>query len=245
MKMSFGRAFLYAHREGLAFLVACPLLALIPILAEFAQHVIEMQIGMYDGLDGAKAAEADPLRMQFGFVKVLTLSIMGYPVIRFLAGGRDRAAAYRLNPRALALFAVPLAIQMALAAFDLFSRSASTTYSIVSFVVMLLTTPFLLRWFTAAPLGVWISPARSAREMLPAWLWAFAFGIVAILPLMIAHYALGIGAVFAPDWAKWPMLVLDSLLVGWLSATMVASEWISANRPGPLTGATPVSTEAS
>lgn len=234
MKMTFRQGFLYAHREGLAFLIACPLLALIPLLAEFGQHVIEMQIGMYDGLDGAKAAEANPLRMQFGFFKALAIIIMGYPVVRFLAGGRDTAAAHRLDPRALALFAVPLTLEMALAAFGLFSRSASTTYSIVSFAVTLLITPLLLRWLIGAPLGIWINPVRSAREMLPAWLWAFALGVAAMLPLMIVHYALGIGPIFAPNWAKWPMLVLDSFVVAWLSATMVAGQWVAANRPGPL-----------
>ena len=244
MKMTLRQSFLYAHREGMAFLIACPLLALIPVLAEFAQHVIEMQLGMYNGIDGAKAADGDPLRMQFGFVKVLALLFMGYPIIRFLAGGRDKAAAYQLEPRALALFAVPLTIQLAITAFDLFSPQVSTTYSMVSFVVMMLVTPFLLRWMTAAPLGIWISPARSAREMWPAWLWALAFGIVAMLPLMLIHYALGLGAIFAPDWAKWPMLVIDSFIVAWLSATMVASEWVSANRPGPLAATQAVFTKA-
>ncbi|HEV2596974.1 hypothetical protein [Sphingopyxis sp.] len=65
------------YRGAWAFAFACPLLFLIPVLVEFAQHVVEWRAGMYDGIAGAKAAEADPLRLQFGFAKTLAILLPG------------------------------------------------------------------------------------------------------------------------------------------------------------------------
>lgn len=70
------------YRHAWAFARLCPLLFLVPVLAELAQHVVEWQAGMYDGIAGAKAAEADTLRMQFGFAKTLALLLPGYWFMR-------------------------------------------------------------------------------------------------------------------------------------------------------------------
>lgn len=233
--MTFGKAFLHAHRKALAFLLACPLIAMIPFLGELLQHYVEMDLGMYNGPEGAQAAEAAPARMQFGMVKVVALLIMTYPVIRFMAGGDDRRAARTPDRRALGLFGIVLAFELALAALDLFVLREYQTLSLSLFVAMLVLNPLLLRWIAAAPLGIWVSPARSAREMLPSWLWALAFTFAAMLPLMVVHYALGIGAIFAPNVLKWPMLLADSVIVAALSVVMAVSGWIAAIRPGTLT----------
>ena len=230
--MTFGRAFAHAHREAIAFMLACPVIALIPILAELLQHWVEMGLGMYDGVDGAQAAEMAPERMQFGMVKVIALSVMTYPVVRYLAGGRDAGAARTLESRAVALFAVVLALQLGLAALDLFVLRAPPTVSLGLFAAMLLATPLLLRWIVAAPLGIFVSPARSIREMAPHFLWAFALIFAAMLPLMALHYALGVGAIFSPAALKWPLLMLDSVVVGLLSIVMVAANWFAASRAG-------------
>ena len=70
--------------------------------------------------------------------------------------------------------------------------------------------------------------------MAPQLPWAVMFNIVAVLPLMIVHYALGAGAIFVPgEAAKWAMLVVDSLIVGWLSALLSAITWVIAARKDP------------
>ena len=234
--MTFGKAFINAHRETLAFMLACPLIAMIPVIGELFQHYVEMGLGMYEGTAGAQAAEASPARMQAGMIKIFTLSVIGYPLVRFLAGGRDAAAARTLEPRAAAMFAVVLFIQLAIAAMDLFAMQGSPAVSLAVFAAMLVLTPLLLRWMVAAPLGIWVSPARSAREMLPSLAWAVVFTFTVMLPLMVVHYGLGIGAIFAPDALKWPLLILDSFVVGALAIVIGAGNWIAATRRGPVTG---------
>ena len=71
---------------------------------------------------------------------------------------------------------------------------------------------------------IYIRPLASIRVMAPQLAWAVAFSLIAILPLMAVHYALGIGAIFVGgDGLKWAMLALDSLVVGWLAALMAAA----------------------
>ncbi|WP_339536278.1 hypothetical protein, partial [Pseudomonas hunanensis] len=86
-------------------------------------------------------------------------------------------------------------------------------------------------WFVAAALGnPAIGPQRSVAIMARQTLWSFVFMLVAILPLMIPHYVLGALAILGPKPLLWPVLVLDSLLVGWLSAVIVASGFTVAMR---------------
>ncbi|WP_128891703.1 hypothetical protein [Erythrobacter sp. HKB08] len=232
--MNFWQGFKYVHRESWAFLLACPLIALIPIAVEFVQHYVEMQAGMYTGTEGMRAAESDPGRMIAGYAKTLAISLIGYSVIRFLAGNRDAAAARTLEPRAVKLFAVIFVLQAGFSYLGLFVFEGMSTGALVLAVAGFIATPLLARFIAAAPLGIFISPQESAAQMWRQIPWAIAFSIIASLPLMIVHYALGVGAVFVPGEAiKWAMLAVDSLVVGWLAALVAASSWVVATRKDP------------
>lgn len=234
--MTFWQGLKYVHRESRAFLLACPLLALVPVLAELAQHVAEMHIGMYDSLAAMQALEHDPLRIGSGYLKTLALGLPGYWVIRYLAGDRDAAAARTAEPRAVRLFLVVFALMALFAALSLFVFTSGPVA--IGFMVFgLLFGVLITRFLVAAPLGVWISPLASIRAMARHLPWALAFTLVAQLPLMAAHYGLSIAALFAPGWAKWPLLVADALLVGWLAALLMAINWVVATRPGPVEAA--------
>ncbi len=232
--MTFWQGFKYVHRESWAFFLACPLIVAIPIVVEFVQHVVEMQIGMYDGPSGAEAAESNALRLQVGFAKTLALSIIGYSVIRFLAGGRDKTASYRLERRAVKLFALVFALQALLAYLTLFVFTGMTPLGIGFTVFGILFAPLVARFIAAAPLGKLITPQASIRQLWRQLPWLVVFNLVAVLPLMVVHYGLGIGAIFAPgDAFKWVLLVVDSLVVGWLAALLSTITWVMAIRKDP------------
>lgn len=229
--MTFWSGLKFTYRESLAFLWICPLLALVPVVAEFAQHVAEMQVGMYDGPAGAQASEHHPLRLILGFIKTLAVALPGYWVTRFLAGGRDAAGAAVLAGRPIRLFAVVFVLSAVLSAMQLFVLPATGSVALAVFLVNLLLMPLLLRWIVAAPLGVYISPLLSIRHMAPQLPWAVAFTLIAILPVMALHYALSMGAVFWDiDAGKWVLLIIDAFVVGWLAALIAASNWVIATR---------------
>ncbi|MEG3082761.1 hypothetical protein U1707_03840 [Sphingomonas sp. PB2P12] len=79
----------------MAFLVACPLLALIPVVFELMQHAAEVHIGMYGSIAAAKAVEHHPLRMGFGMLKVAALTLPFYWVTRYLPHRDARFARMR------------------------------------------------------------------------------------------------------------------------------------------------------
>ena len=111
--MTFWKGLRTSYGGSLAFLAACPLLALVPVVFELLQHVAEVHIGMYDSIAAAKALEHHPLRMALGMVKVLALLVPTYWITRFVHTRSPRFAAQR-DPLAMRLFAGVVAIHIAL-----------------------------------------------------------------------------------------------------------------------------------
>ena len=234
---NFLTAFRDVQRSSLAFAAALPLVFAIPLVAEFVQHVIEMQIGMYDGVEGAKAAENDPARMWFGFAKVAALNVVGYFVIRWLHSGGDRAFAVALPRKAVTLFGLVLALSLFLAWLSLFVWTDGYM-GIGFFVFSLIFMPLVVRFVVAAPLGILVTPVESIKVMAGDAVFAIVFSIAVILPLMAIHYALGIGAIFIDgDGLKWALLIVDSFVTALLGIVMVAAQYAIATRPAPIEGA--------
>jgi hypothetical protein len=229
--MTFWASLKTIYRESWLFLFACPILAMIPVLVELLQHAIEMHIGMYDSIAMAQQAERHPLRMGFGFAKVVALILPIYWVTRFIAFGRDPRAAARLDVTAVRLFAIFAVVQMMMAIIQLFLLPQSGWWLLGSFVGGQLIGGLIAAWGVAAPLGnAAIGPLASAKLMARHLPFTVALFLVAMMPLMVPHYLLGAAAIFGPDWSKWPILIADSLLVGWLSALLVASGYVAAMR---------------
>lgn len=226
--------FKFVHRRSLAFAAALPLVAAIPMVAEFIQHVIELRIGMYDSIDGAVLAERHPDRLLSGFAKTIALGLPAYFLIRWLhSAGNSRFAATFEKPAA-ALFALVIALQALLNWLGLFVWTEGPM-AIGFFVFYLLFMPLVVRFVVAAPLGRFVSPAQSIRSMLPHAFYAILFSLAAMLPLMALHYALGIGAIFAgSETVKWAMLAFDSIVTAWLALVVTTSQYVIAIRPGPV-----------
>ena len=219
--MTFWTAFKETYRGSIAFMIACPLLTMVPEVFEILQHVVEVKIGLYASVAAAKALEHDPWRMGFGLLKVAALTVPTYWIVRFLAW-RDPARA---------ACPVVLVVQLASAALQLFVLPRDGWALLVEFIVLQILAVLLHPWFVAAALGnPAIGPQRSVAIMARQTLWSFVFMLVAILPLMIPHYVLGALAILGPKPFLWPVLVLDSLLVGWLSAVIVGSGFTVAMR---------------
>ncbi|WP_306096211.1 hypothetical protein [Qipengyuania flava] len=223
-----------AHSKSLAFAAVLPFVAAIPLVAEFFQHVVEMNIGMYAGPDAAEATADNTDRLNAGFLKTIALSLPAYFFIRWLNSGGDKAEATHLDGKALRLFALVIALQALLTWLSLYVWTEGAMAAGL-FVFSLIFMPLVIRFVVAAPLGTLVTPLQSIRTMFPHALYAILFPLVAMLPLMALHYALGIGAVFVSgDGLKWAMLVADSFVTAWLALVITASHYIIALRPGPI-----------
>ncbi|MBB6427724.1 hypothetical protein [Sphingopyxis sp. JAI128] len=227
------------YRSARAFALACPLLFLIPALVELAQHVVEWRAGMYDGVAGAKAAEADPLRLQFGFAKTLAILLPGYWFTRYMLFNRDAARARRIEWPAIGLWFIlftPNALQQW---WTLFGPSLTGLLGLTGvaaqwtgYALALLGAVagiYFVAWTVAWTVGnSAIGPIRSIRIVAGSFWRTVLLILAGALPLMIAHYALSFAAIFGPATLDGPLLLLDALVVGLLALTMAGSNAVAA-----------------
>ena len=66
--------------------------------------------------------------------------------------------------------------------------------------------------------------------MAPVVISTIILSIVPMLPLMIVHYGLGAVALIGPKATLWPVLIVDSLVVGWLASVLAATTYVVAAR---------------
>ncbi|WP_375383205.1 hypothetical protein [uncultured Sphingomonas sp.] len=218
------------YTGSVAFLVAHPLLALVPVVFEIAQHVVEVRIGLYASIAAAKALEHDPWRMGFGFLKLVALMVPGYWIARFLAW-HDAELTRRADSCSMMLFGGYLAFGIVTAAVQLFVLPQTGSALLASLLAGQVIGCLLAGWGAAAALGnPMIGPFESIRIMARQLPWTFGFLLAAMLPLMIPHYVLGALALIGPRPLLWPALIVDALLVGWLTAVLVASAFVAAIR---------------
>lgn len=229
------------YRGSWRFALACPLLFAVPVLAELIQHAAELHIGMYAGWKQAQAVEGDPLRMATGVLKTLSLILPGYWFLRYLTHGESAAAARTWDGRAIRLFAVVLAWGLGWAAVGLWGGApfralgvgddAIMRMGIATFVGLTAFELYLACWKTGAAVG---NPALSFRRSIGLvrgqfW-WSLRVFVMSFLPLMVLHYALGLGAIGRPAPLAVAMLVVDSVVVGFLATVLIGTSFIIARR---------------
>lgn len=241
------------YRQALAFAAALPLLFLVPVLAEAAQHIVEVRIGMYDGKAGAIAAANDMARMGWGFLKTLALLLPGYWFVRYMGFGGDARRARAVEMPAALLFLVIFAVQGSIQALTLFGPGmqalgleGSTGGVALGAMVLLqiVVSVYLSAWLIAWPLGnTSIGPVRSFGIMAGRFWRSVGYLLAGVIPLMVLHYALGLGAIGRPTALVWAMLTLDTVVVGFLALTMMGSIFVAARHAAERKGVALVATE--
>jgi hypothetical protein len=224
-----------------AFALACPILFLIPVLFEFAQHVVEVRSGLYLSPDSARAAENDPSRMIFGFWKVLAISLPTYWLYRYIVSKRDAAYARAFEPRAVLMWlAIFLPTVMLMSWLSLFGPSlpglfglegkAATVLKLVSALAQTGTGIYLTAWFVAWSQGNAAIGPRTSFRIMNGFFWhTVALILAGTFPLMALHYA-ALFAIGQPEALVWAAMVLDSFVVGFLSLTMIGANAVAAMR---------------
>lgn len=227
----------YANAWKASFLL--PLLFLIPALVEFAQHIVEINAGMYESRAAAKAAGDDPMRMIFGFAKVLSLSLPTYWFVRLMAF-QDRAKAARIEAPAFGLWLVLMALMALQTALAMFGPPLGTLLGLNGKFAAIIGPAlnsvwsifglYLIAWAVAWPLGNReIGPLHSIKLMSGSFWRTVACLLACVLPLMAMHYALGYLAIgLTPTWLDWPVLLLDSLIVAFLACATPGASFVAA-----------------
>lgn len=229
----------HIYARGLALVKARPWLIAIPVMAELAQHAAEISVGTYSQqMDAAGAA----VRLGFGIVKILAVLatlIVAWRLWRF-AG--DAARALRPSAALMKGIGLFLLVQFAGDAVALLlgrglivltgegARSARMVLTLVPLLAWLLASATLFPWYVAlATEDRRMTLRRSVRASLDRLpnIWGLLF--VGVLPLMAVHYALGYAA-FLGAAPAWPIMIVDAVVVGLLTAMLAATYFIIYER---------------
>lgn len=233
------------YGDGLAFALALPVLFSIPVLIEFAQHAVEIEIGLYR--HGMAALAGDERRLTLGFAKVLALLLPGYWFVRYMAWKRDAARAKRIELPAATLFGIQFALRAAAQWLALFGPPVGLILGLdpaggqyASLAAALATSVagvYLTAWFVAWPLGnTAIGPLRSVALMAGSFWRTLGYLAAGALPLMAVHYLLGYGAIGRPEWLVWLMMGVDAIVVGMLALTMAGAGYLAARHAAARNG---------
>jgi hypothetical protein len=222
------------------FACAVPLAFALPVVAEFAQHAVEIRGGMYFG---GMSPDGERLRLLFGGLKVLAIFALIIFAVRYWAFGGDIRRAARPTVSLLKGIAIFILVQgggellvmglgrgIAMALGSDAELAARLTAMIVPLFGWLLFATLLYPWFVG--LIVEDRSMTLSRSVRGIWgrLWTtFGLLLAAFLPAMILHYAFGYGAMDRPTAVVWAMMAVDALLVGVL-AVLLASAYFTIYR---------------
>jgi len=226
------------------------LIPVIPVIAEFVQHVAEHNIGMYASLEAAAAMENHPVRMGFGYFKAFAMTCSWLWVPLYLAAGRRRMGL--ISGSSLRGFAKVLAFSVAIFAMTivigiLMRRQGADATAILSATIASLLVGMVIEvlvgpWKIAAVIGDQrVSLARSISLAAPILPWGFALGLLATLPMMAVHYVLGAMMLFSggEGAAFWGLVVADSIVVGVLTTLITAPAYYIYRRAWTRRGEAP------
>ncbi|QSR16633.1 hypothetical protein [Novosphingobium sp. KA1] len=206
-------------RDSVRLWALAPLVPLIAVLPELAQHAVEIRLGMFASQEAFTSLALDPQRLAFGGVKIAAL------VLAVLAGARfwaNRAAGLRgwsLAGIAWKQVLLGLGVQIVAslpALLDL--RVAPVVQLTMSLVLTLASLPGLVLMvggllgdretgLLAIYRSGWTKALRILLHIGPVW-----------LLLQVLHRADHIAALDRPIWLVWLLMLLDALVVGQMAS---------------------------
>ncbi|TGX54106.1 hypothetical protein E5A73_08260 [Sphingomonas gei] len=228
------RALYETYRLGGRTLLVAPIIVAIAVIPEFAQHVVEINLGMFDSREAAHALADSPLRWGFGYVKLAGFAFAILLTARLWAFDGSVRRALRIPPRVLLRTGFALAVMIAVSAalawlsgrFPPIPREAiSIVGDIVSAGVMVWAIAELVE---DRSMSLW----RAVTLYLPTAVLVLLLFFAAMLPAQALHgvnhkVALGQSAALI-----WPLMLFDSLVVGVIAALAGAAIHVGF-RAGP------------
>lgn len=224
-----GRVLAETFRLGGRAWIAAPAIVAIAVVPEFAQHVAEIKLGMFDSAARFTALGNHPTRWVFGYAKVAGMIVALLAIARFWAVGSVRKTF--LIPLA-DLLRLVLAIALTVVAslpFDWVTKQDIPTVATYAarFVSFLIQAGLSL-YVAAALFGDRSLTLKTAfTERWPtALLLAFA-ALCAFLPLQLLHMLNHKLALGRSDAIVWVLMIWDSLVVGLIATTVGSALWAS------------------
>ena len=208
-----------------------PWLILVSVVAELAQHVAEIKLGMYST---GMSANGSGVRLGFGIVKIIAIFstlIIAWRLWQFEGDLRRALMPSSKLFKGIGAFLLvqilgnlaALGVSRGLIAFaDEPVRSTHIILTLIPLSAWLIISVALFPWYVAAAVeDQSMTLGRSLRASRGQLLATLGLMLSGTLPLMSMHYGLGYAAIYGAP--VWPLMIIDALVVGLLTATIAAT----------------------
>lgn len=218
--------------RGVSLFWVGPLVVALVVAPEFAQHVAEIHLGMFDSIAAAKVVGNDPLRWAFGYVKIAGLVLAFVASARFWWCRTHGGRWYDLRQIAWGRLLLGFVLFMAIGSVTELVQPLTGQKAPIAAVVIasLLSLPFLFVML-AGLFGDRATPLRAL--IVKSWPWLLILALLlplGHLPLSWLHGMNHKWALGAPDVAVWALLVFDSLVVGLMASLVGAALFVAYYR---------------
>ncbi len=219
-------------RLGISIFWIGPLVAALVVVPEFAQHVAEIYLGMFDGREAAIAASQDPLRMGFGYVKIAGLVLTFIASARFWWCRTHGGRWYDVRQIAWGRLVMGFVLFMGIGSLSelhapLTGNEAPLWMIIAASVASL---PFLFVMLA----GLFGDRVITWKTLvLKSWRWLLLLALLLVLcyaPLFWLHGMNHKWAMGAPDAAIWVLMIFDALVVGAMATLVGAALFVCYDR---------------
>ncbi|WP_395330234.1 hypothetical protein WBP06_17315 [Novosphingobium sp. BL-8H] len=206
-------------RDSLYLWRIAPLVPLIAVLPEFAQHAVEIRRGMFASQEAFSSLALDPQRMEFGAIKIAALVIAVLAGARFWANRSAGLRGWSLAGIAWKQVLLGLGVQIVASLPALLDwRAAPMVQVTLSMVLTLASLPGLVLMvggllgdretgLLAIYRSGWTKALRIVLHIAPVW-----------FLLQTLHRADHIAAMERPQWLIWGLMAWDALVVGQMAA---------------------------
>jgi hypothetical protein len=207
------------YRKGFALFVVGPIVLVLIVIPEFAQHIVEIQIGMFDSRQAAKALSSDSTRMAFGYVKIAGLVLTFFAAARFWWTRENGGKWWDLRQMRWANFLIGAAlfVGIGMLAEPFKAYLTATPFMLLQIFFSLLSLPMLFYALS----GLFGDASLTIKQaMTRSW---------AYLPLLLIL----LGAGFAPAQILhgmnhgWALMIFDSLVVGLLASLVGSAMYVA------------------
>lgn len=227
------RVLLETYKLGFRAWWLAPAIVAIAIVPEFAQHVAEIRLGMFESLQRFSDLAQHPDRWMFGYAKVAGLIVAMLAIARFWAVGSVRKT-FAIAPADLLrlVFAIGLTWAVSLPFDWLAARNLPAAVILLVRVVSAVVQAGLTLFVIAALFGDRSLTLRTAfTERLPTALVLAVAVLFAFMPAQMLHMLNHKLAIGQSATVVWVLMIWDALVVG-LIASLVGSALWAAYRSG-------------
>jgi hypothetical protein len=221
------------YRQGGRAAVAVPVLTAIAVLPEAAQHVVEINLGMFDSREAFRALANDPMRWAFGYAKLagFWIAILGFA--RLQATGSLRRVP-RVPPAMLMRVAIGIALGFAIGA-TLERMDTAIGSPVISILLAALSFAIQAGLFLYIAAALIEDRAMTLRQSFtrcfPAAVLLILYAAIAFVPAQALHMANHRLALGQPPAMVWALMAFDALWVGLFAALVGTALVVGARAP--------------